>query len=87
MGPSAGTSVPSLQSTNSLIWGIWGRITNGPLSTTFLIYARSASEGPPSKGLTAFLVERDSKGFEVGEHLDKFGVRSRLCGGMELMRR
>ena len=51
-----------------------GRVTNAPLSSTFLIYAKTGTEGPASKGLTAFLVERSSKGFEVGEHLDKFGV-------------
>jgi alkylation response protein AidB-like acyl-CoA dehydrogenase len=51
-----------------------GRITNAPLSSTFLIYAKTGTEGPASKGLTAFIVERSSKGFEVGEHLDKFGV-------------
>ncbi len=50
------------------------RITNAPLSSTFIIYARTSTEGPPSKGITAFLVERGFKGFEVGEHLDKFGV-------------
>jgi len=53
---------------------LMGRITNAPLSSTFLIYAKTGTEGPASKGLTAFLVERSSKGFEVGEHLDKFGV-------------
>jgi isovaleryl-CoA dehydrogenase len=52
----------------------YGRITNAPLSSTFLIYAKTGTEGPASKGLTAFIVERSSKGFEVGEHLDKFGV-------------
>jgi isovaleryl-CoA dehydrogenase len=52
------------------------RITNAPLSSTFIIYARSTKEGQASKGITAFLVERGWKGFEVGEHLDKFGVSS-----------
>ena len=68
-----------------------GRITNAPLSSTFLIYAKTGTEGPPSKGLTAFLVERKSKGFEVGEHLDKFGVslaqqfHPRSFGGLGLI--
>lgn len=55
------------------------RITNAPLSSTFLIYAKTSTEGPASKGLTAFLVERNFKGFEVGEHLDKFGVSLSLA--------
>jgi isovaleryl-CoA dehydrogenase len=50
------------------------RITNAPLSSTFIVYARTTTEGAASKGITAFIVERGFKGFEVGEHLDKFGV-------------
>jgi len=65
--------------------GADGRITNAPLSSTFLIYAKTGTEGPPSKGLTAFIVERSSKGFEVGEHLDKFGVSLSSFDGMVLM--
>jgi len=51
-----------------------GRITNAPISSSFIIYAKTDTKGPASKGITAFLVERKWKGFEVGEHLDKFGV-------------
>jgi len=63
----------------AVIWCMSGarlmaRITNATLSSTFLIYAKTDTKGPASKGITAFLVERGSKGFEVGEHLDKFGV-------------
>ena len=50
------------------------RITNAPLSSSFIIYAKTDTQGPASKGITAFLVERKWKGFEVGESLDKFGV-------------
>jgi isovaleryl-CoA dehydrogenase len=56
------------------------RITNAPISSTFIVYARTNREGPPSKGITAFLVERGSKGFEVGEKLDKFGVSVAVRG-------
>jgi hypothetical protein len=63
----------------------YGRITNAPLSSTFLIYAKTGTEGPASKGLTAFIVERSSKGFEVGEHLDKFGVSLLPKDGKVLM--
>jgi len=65
--------------------GADGRITNAPLSSTFLIYAKTGTEGPASKGLTAFIVERSSKGFEVGEHLDKFGVSLSSFNGRVLM--
>jgi len=63
----------------------YSRITNAPLSSTFLIYAKTGTEGPASKGLTAFIVERSSKGFEVGEHLDKFGVSLYCYCGRVLM--
>lgn len=56
------------------------RITNAPISSTFIVYARTNKEGPPSKGITAFLVERGFKGFEVGEKLDKFGVSVAVGG-------
>lgn len=52
----------------------YDRITNAPVSSTFLIYAKSDTNVAPSKGMTAFLVEKRWKGFEVGESLDKFGV-------------
>ncbi|OWZ59909.1 isovaleryl-CoA dehydrogenase [Cryptococcus neoformans c45] len=50
-------------------------ITNAPVSSTFLIYAKSDTNVAPSKGMSAFLVEKGWKGFEVGEGLDKFGMR------------
>ena len=63
------------------------RITNAPLSSTFLIYAKNDTSGPPSRGITAFLVERGWKGFEVGEHLDKFGARPCIRDSTGLTRR
>ncbi|EIW73251.1 isovaleryl-CoA dehydrogenase [Tremella mesenterica] len=79
--PEAGSDVVSMRTKAEKIgdkWVLNGSkcwITNAPLSSTFLIYAKSDTTGPPSKGITAFLVERGWKGFQVGEHLDKFGMR------------
>lgn len=80
--PNAGSDVVSMRTKATKrddgVWVMDGSkcwITNAPLSSTFIIYARTSTEGAPSKGITAFLVERDSKGFSVGEHLDKFGMR------------
>ncbi len=54
-------------------------ITNGPDADTYVIYAKTdMAKGP--HGITAFIVERDSKGFSQGEKLDKLGMRgSNTC--------
>lgn len=54
-------------------------ITNGPDAHTYVIYAKTdISAGP--KGITAFIVERDSKGFSRNKKLDKLGMRgSNTC--------
>lgn len=49
-------------------------ITNGPISSTFVIYAKTAPE-QGSKGITAFIVDRDTPGFSTHQKLDKVGMR------------
>ena len=54
-------------------------ITNGPDASTLIVYAKTDLEAG-SKGLTAFLVERDMEGFSTGQKLDKLGMRgSNTC--------
>ena len=48
-------------------------ITNGPVADLLVVYARTGDPG--SKGITAFLVEKDFKGFQAAQHLDKLGIR------------
>jgi len=50
-------------------------ITNGPDAHTFVIYAKTDVNGG-AKGITAFLVERGTKGFSQAQKLDKLGMRS-----------
>jgi isovaleryl-CoA dehydrogenase len=50
-------------------------ITNGPDANTFIIYAKTDPNGG-SKGITAFIVERDFPGFSRAQKLDKLGMRS-----------
>jgi len=45
-------------------------ITNGPDADTLIIYAKSNKEE-----ITAFIVEKQMKGFSVGKKLDKLGMR------------
>ena len=49
-------------------------ITNGPQASTFVIYAKT-DVNAGSRGITAFIVERDSPGFSTEEKLDKLGMR------------
>lgn len=54
-------------------------ITNGPDANTYVIYAKTDPKGGP-RGITAFIVERDWKGFSRGPKLDKLGMRgSNTC--------
>ncbi len=54
-------------------------ITNGPEAEIFLIYARTDADAG-SRGITTFIVERDTPGFVREEKLDKLGMRgSNTC--------
>jgi isovaleryl-CoA dehydrogenase len=54
-------------------------ITNGPDAHTFVIYAKTDPEAG-SRGMTAFIVERDFPGFSRAQKLDKLGMRgSNTC--------
>ncbi len=54
-------------------------ITNGPDADVYVIYAKTDPAGG-SKGITAFIVERDYPGFSRSPKLDKLGMRgSNTC--------
>ena len=55
-------------------------ITNAAEAGLFLLFANAAPE-TGAHGVTAFLVERGSAGFTVGERVEKMGIRaSSTCG-------
>ncbi|WP_428524804.1 isovaleryl-CoA dehydrogenase [Roseibium sp.] len=54
-------------------------ITNGPSADTMIIYAKTDMDAG-HKGMTAFLVEKDFKGFSVAQKLDKLGMRGSETG-------
>ena len=49
-------------------------ITNGPDANTLVVYAKTAPDAG-SKGITAFLIEKEFKGFSTSVHFDKLGMR------------
>jgi isovaleryl-CoA dehydrogenase len=54
-------------------------ITNGPDANIYVIYAKTDPKGG-SRGVTAFIVERDYPGFSRQQKLDKLGMRgSNTC--------
>lgn len=54
-------------------------ITNGPDADVYVIYAKTDTSAG-SKGITAFIVERDYPGFSRHQKLDKLGMRgSNTC--------
>ncbi len=54
-------------------------ITNGPDADTLVVYAKSEPE-LGARGITAFLIEKDMKGFSVAQKLDKLGMRGSHTG-------
>lgn len=54
-------------------------ITNGPEASVYVIYAKTDPDAN-SRGITAFIVERDTPGFSQAQKLDKLGMRgSNTC--------
>ena len=83
--PNAGSDVVSMklradkQGDKYILNGNKMWITNGPDADTYVIYAKTDTAAG-SKGITAFIVERDSAGFSRHQKLDKLGMRgSNTC--------
>jgi isovaleryl-CoA dehydrogenase len=49
-------------------------ITNGPDADTLVVYGKTDADAG-SKGITAFLIEKDMVGFSTSPHFDKLGMR------------
>jgi isovaleryl-CoA dehydrogenase len=78
--PDAGSDAVGIQTTarrdgdDFLLNGSKLYITNGPIASTFVLYAKTEPERG-SHGITAFIVERDFPGFAVARDLEKLGHR------------
>jgi isovaleryl-CoA dehydrogenase len=49
-------------------------ITNGPDAETLVVYAKTDPDAG-SKGITAFIIEKEMTGFSTSRHFDKLGMR------------
>ena len=54
-------------------------ITNGPVADVLLVYAKTDKD-KGAKGISAFIVEKDMKGFKVAQKLKKMGYRGSQTG-------
>ncbi|HEY1752485.1 MAG TPA: isovaleryl-CoA dehydrogenase [Caulobacteraceae bacterium] len=54
-------------------------ITNGPHADTLVVYAKTDPDGA-SRGVTAFVIEKDFPGFRCAQKLDKIGMRGSDTG-------
>ena len=54
-------------------------ITNAPHADTLVVYAKTEPQAA-SRGVTAFLIEKDFKGFHCAQKLDKLGMRGSDTG-------
>jgi len=82
---NAGSDVVSMKTRADRTTGGWVLngskmwITNGPDAHVFIVYAKTIPDGG-SKGITAFIVEKGTKGFTQSPKLDKLGMRgSNTC--------
>jgi len=78
--PNAGSDVVSMttraekRGDRYVINGAKMWITNGPVAETLVVYAKT-DPAAGARGITAFIVERSTKGFSQGPKLDKLGMR------------
>ncbi|MFS0773066.1 isovaleryl-CoA dehydrogenase [Sphingomonas sp. 1P08PE] len=76
----AGSDVVSMKLRADKVDGGWRLngtkfwITNAPYADTLVVYAKTIADGG-SKGITAFLIEKDFGGFSIGQKIDKVGMR------------
>ena len=79
--PGAGTDAAGQQTTavldgdNYILNGSKIFITNGGVADTFIVFAMT-DKSKGTKGISAFIVEKDFPGFSIGKKEDKLGIRA-----------
>jgi isovaleryl-CoA dehydrogenase len=83
--PEAGSDVVSMRTRADkkgdryILNGAKMWITNGPGADTLVVYAKT-DPAAGARGITAFIIEKDFKGFSTGQKLDKLGMRGSDTG-------
>ena len=87
--PGAGSDVVSMKTRADkrgdryILNGAKMWITNGPIAETIVIYAKTDPKAG-SRGITAFIVEKNFPGFSTAQKLDKLGMRGSDTGELVL---
>ncbi|WP_267397183.1 MULTISPECIES: isovaleryl-CoA dehydrogenase [unclassified Sphingomonas] len=77
---AAGSDVVSMKLRADKVDGGWKLngtkfwITNAAYADTLVVYAKTSPDAG-SKGITAFIIEKDFAGFSIGQKIDKLGMR------------
>lgn len=79
--PGAGSDVAGIRTRATKVEGGWSLngskiwISNAPLADFFVVFAKTNAEAG-HRGMTAFIVERDSAGLSIGQPMSKLGQRA-----------
>jgi alkylation response protein AidB-like acyl-CoA dehydrogenase len=79
--PEAGSDAMSMRTTATaegdffILDGKKAFTSNGPVADLFVVYARTDT-GQDFRGITAFIVERGTPGFIIGQPVEKMGLRT-----------
>jgi alkylation response protein AidB-like acyl-CoA dehydrogenase len=79
--PAAGSDAGAIESTavrdgdHYVLNGSKNWVTNGVRAGMILVFARTGPRGSGNKGLSCFIVERNTKGLVLGRPEDKMGLR------------
>ncbi len=63
-----------------VIDGVKNWISNAGIADFYIVFAVTDRELPPSRGITAFVIEADRKGFSIGNLEHKLGIRGSPTG-------
>lgn len=80
--PGAGSDVQGAQTVaiedgdDYLISGSKIFTTNAGFADTFIVFALTDRSVPTTRGLTAFVLDRDMEGIEIGDNIERMGIRA-----------
>ena len=72
---AAGTTTAVLKGDEYVLNGSKIFISNAPFAEIYVVFAKTDPAAPGTRGMSAFIVEKDTPGFSVGEAEHKLGIR------------
>jgi len=72
---AAGTTTALLKGEEYVLNGSKIFISNAPFAEIYVVFAKTDPAAPGTRGMSAFIVEKDTPGFSAGEAEHKLGIR------------